>query len=135
VMHFEARGGVLASRQIVLDTDPTRIDGHGTVNLKDETIDATLQGKPKHFQFLHLNAPITVSGKLDSPGVGVESKPAITQGVIGAGLGLLSPLASILAFIDPGLAKDANCAGLLADAKNQGAPVKPSAVNKAPPAK
>jgi len=67
--------------------------------------------------------------------VGVESKPAIAQGVIGAGLGLLAPLASILAFIDPGLAKDANCAGLLADAKNQGAPVKPSAVNKAPPAK
>ena len=131
VMHFGVRDGLLASQQIVLDTDPTRIDGHGTVNLKDETMNVTLQGKPKHFQFLHLNAPITMSGKLDAPKLGVDSKPAITQGAIGAGLGLLSPFAAILAFIDPGLAKDANCAGLLADAKSQGAPVKDSAVNKA----
>ena len=131
VMHFGAREGVLASQQIVLDTDPTRIDGHGTVNLKDETMNVTLQGKPKHFQFLHLNAPITMSGKLASPGLGVDSKPIVAQGAIGAGLGLLSPFAAILAFIDPGLAKDANCAGLLADAKGQGAPVKDSAVSKA----
>jgi hypothetical protein len=62
----------------------------------------------------------------------------VTQGVIGAGLGLLSPLASLFAFIDPGLAKDANCAGILTDARNQGAPVKSSAVRgarKAQPAK
>jgi hypothetical protein len=61
----------------------------------------------------------------------VDSKSLIAQGAIGAGLALLSPIASILAFIDPGLAKDANCAGLLADAKSQGAPVKASAVTKA----
>lgn len=131
VMNFGARDGMLGSQQIVLDTDPTRIDGHGTINLKDETVNITLQGKPKHFQFLHLNAPITMSGKLESPGLGVDSKPAIAQGAFGAGLGLLSPFAAILAFIDPGLAKDANCAGLLADAKGQGAPVKDTAVNKA----
>jgi len=32
-------------------------------------------------------------------------------------LGLINPFAAILAFIDPGLAKDANCAPLLADAR------------------
>jgi hypothetical protein len=98
----------------------------------------TLQGKPKHFQFLHLNAPITLSGKLAAPVLGVDSKPVLTQGAIGAGLALLSPFAAILAFVDPGLAKDANCAGILADARAQGAPVKASAVNKAqsaPPSK
>jgi uncharacterized protein involved in outer membrane biogenesis len=131
VMHFGAKDGMLTSQQIVLDTDPTRIDGRGTVNLKDETVNVTLQGKPKHFQFLHLNAPITMSGKLASPNLGVDSKPILAQGAIGAGLGLLSPFAAILAFIDPGLAKDANCAGLLEGAKGQGAPVKDSALNKA----
>lgn len=124
VMHFDARDGILGSRQIVLDTDPTRIDGQGTVNLKDETVNLTLQGAPKHFQLLHLNAPITLSGKLQSPAIGVDSKPALTQGALGVGLGLLTPFAAILAFVDPGLAKDADCAELLADAKNQGAPVK-----------
>jgi hypothetical protein len=123
-MHFDAKDGVLGSQQIVLDTEPTRIDGHGSVDLKDETVDLTLQGKPKHFQLLHLNAPITLSGKLQAPAIGVDTKPALTQGAIGAGLALLSPLAALLVFVDPGLAKDANCAGLLADAKSQGAPVR-----------
>jgi uncharacterized protein involved in outer membrane biogenesis len=138
VVHFDARNGVLDSQQLILDTDPTRLDGHGTVNLKDETVNLTFQGRPKHFQFLRMRAPITVSGKLAAPALGVDTKPAITQGAIGAGLGLLSPFAAILAFIDPGLAKDANCAGLLADARSQGAPVKASAVSKAqaaPPSK
>jgi hypothetical protein len=32
-------------------------------------------------------------------------------------------LAAILPFVDPGLAKDANCAGLVSEAKAKGAPV------------
>ena len=126
---------MLSSQQIVLDTDPTRLDGQGNVNLKDETLNLTLQGKPKHFQFLHLNAPISVTGKLASPSLGIDAKPAITQGAIGAGLALLSPFAALLAFVDPGLAKDANCASLLAQARDQGAPVKASALRQAQPAK
>jgi hypothetical protein len=35
---------------------------------------------------------------------------------------LATPLASVLAFIDPGLAKDADCGALLAEAERQGAP-------------
>ena len=34
---------------------------------------------------------------------------------------LATPLASVLAFIDPGLAKDADCGSLLAEAQRQGA--------------
>ena len=131
VLSFDARGGVLGSQRILLDTDPTRVEGNGSINLKDETMNLTMKGQPKHFELLHLRAPITVSGKLGSPTVGVDAKSAVTQGVIGAGLGLLSPLASLFAFIDPGLAEDANCAGILADARNQGAPVKSSAVKGA----
>ena len=131
VMNFSARDGVLSTQQMVLDTDPTRMDGKGSVNLKDETVDLTLQGKPKHFQILHLNAPVRLSGKLAHPVLGIDAKPAIAQGAIGAGLGLINPVAAILAFIDPGLAKDANCAAILADAKAQGAPVKAQAVKDA----
>ena len=131
VAGFTAKQGTLRAERFILDTDPVRVDGQGTVNLKDETVDLNLQGKPKNFQLLRLKAPIIVSGKLASPDVGIDPKPAITQGAIGVGLSLLSPLASILAFIDPNLAKDANCAGILSDAKSQGAPVKNSAVNKA----
>jgi hypothetical protein len=64
--------------------------------------------------------------------LGVQAGPAVAQGGIGLALGFLNPLASILAFIDPGLAKDANCGPLLAAAKAQGTPVKASAVRNAP---
>lgn len=132
VAHFEARQGVLSSRTFVIDTDPVRIDGSGTIDLRDETLSLKLQGKPKNFQFVRLRAPITVTGKLAHPALGIEAGSAIAQGGIAAALGLLNPLASILAFIDPGLAKDANCAPLLQTAKAQGAPVKAQAIRKAP---
>ena len=131
VAHFSAQNGLLTAQQFVFDTDPVRMDGQGTVNMKDESLDLTLQGKPKSFQILRVRAPITVTGSLAAPTLGFDARPALTQGVIGAGLALASPFAAILAFIDPGMAKNANCADALGTAKIQGAPVKQSAVNKA----
>jgi hypothetical protein len=64
--------------------------------------------------------------------LGVEAGGIAAQGGIGLALGLLNPFAAILAFVDPGLAKDVNCAPLLADAQAKGAPVKQSAVRNAP---
>jgi hypothetical protein len=101
------------------------------MNMRDETLDLQLQGKPKHFQLVRLRAPITVSGPWQHPSVGVKAQSAMAQAGIGAALGILNPFAAILAFVDPGLAKDANCGPLLADAKTNGAPVKPSAVKNA----
>jgi hypothetical protein len=49
------------------------------------------------------------------------------QGAEAAALGALAtPLAAILAFVDPGLAKDANCSALLEEARDKG--VRASAV-------
>jgi AsmA family protein len=131
VAHFSAKDGVMTAQQFVFDTDPVRMDGQGTVNMKDESLNLTLQGKPKSFQLFHLRAPISISGKLAAPSLGFDAKPAIAQAAIGVGLGLVNPFAGILAFVDPGMAKNANCADALSVAKTQGAPVKQSAVNKA----
>jgi AsmA family protein len=133
VASFDARQGVLTSQQVLIDTDPVRVEGGGTINMRDETLDMQLQGKPKNFQIVRLRAPITVKGPWQHPALGIKAGSAVAQGGIGAALGLLNPFAAILAFIDPGLAKDANCAPLLSQAKAQGAPVKQSAVRNAPP--
>ena len=132
VASFQAKDGVLASRQFVIDTDPVRVDGGGTIDMRDETLDLQLQGKPKHFQLMRLRAPITVTGGWAHPSLGVKAGPIAGQGGIVAALAFINPLASILAFIDPGLAKDANCGPLLATAKAQGAPVKTGAIKNAP---
>jgi uncharacterized protein involved in outer membrane biogenesis len=132
VAQFGAREGVLTAQGFVLDTDPVRVDGSGSINLRDETLDLKLQGKPKNFQFVRLRAPITVKGSMAHPALGVEAGAIAAQGGIAAALAFLNPLASVLAFIDPGLAKDAHCGTLLADAKAKGNPVKESAVRAAP---
>jgi uncharacterized protein involved in outer membrane biogenesis len=124
VVHFSAKNGILTSQKFIFDTDPVLVEGDGTLNLTDESMDMRLQGKPKHFQFFRLRAPISISGKLDHPALGVDAKPIVTQGALGAGLGVVNPLAAIFAFLDPGLAKNADCAGLISTARDQGAPVK-----------
>lgn len=132
VASFDAKNGVLASRGFVIDTDPVRIDAGGHINMADETLSLQLQGKPKNFQLVRLRAPITLTGPWAHPAVGIKAGEAIAQGGIAAALGFLSPLASIFAFVDPGLAKDANCGPLLAQARALGAPVKPAAIASAP---
>jgi uncharacterized protein involved in outer membrane biogenesis len=133
VANFDTKGGVMTARQFVLDTDPVRVDVKGSVDLRNETVDLTLAGKPKNFQLLRVRAPVTISGSLGAPTLGVDMKPALVQTGIGVALGLLLPPAAILAFIDPGLAKDANCAGILTDAKDEGAPVNARALRQAAP--
>jgi uncharacterized protein involved in outer membrane biogenesis len=129
VAQFDVRGGVASADRIVIDTGPVRIDGSGVVNLDQETLGFRLMGHPKRFQFVRLVAPITVSGPILHPKPTVAKGPAIGQAALGLALGAaLSPLAAILPFVDPGMAKDANCSALVSDGKQQGAPVRPSQV-------
>ena len=69
-------------------------------------------------------APITVKGAIKSPKIGVEAGTAVAQGGIAALLTTLTPLAVILPFVDLGLAKDAACGSLIANAGREGAPVR-----------
>lgn len=124
LVSFQARDGVLNSQNITLDTDVERGTGRGYINLKNETLGVTVAGDAKSIRLLRLNAPITVTGSLSHPKVGVEASRALGQGGIAVALGaLVNPVASLLATIDPGLAKNANCGALLSQAKANGAPV------------
>jgi uncharacterized protein involved in outer membrane biogenesis len=125
VADFAVKDGDVESRTVVLDTDVVRIAGRGKVDLGRERLDLALQGKPKKVSLVRLRTPIRIRGTFAQPALGVDAGKLAKQGGIAAALGvLLTPLASVLAFVDPGLAKDANCAALLDDAKHRGAPVR-----------
>lgn len=114
VADFRARNGVLTANRITIDTEPVLITGQGSVSLERESLALTFKGNPKKFRLVSLNAPITLNGSILKPRPGVQVGGTIAQGGIAAALGaLVAPLAAILPFIDPGLAKDANCAGLI----------------------
>ena len=128
VADFRADHGVLRARTFVVDTDVVMATGQGTVDLGTESLNLVVQGHSKKFRIGHLSAPITISGPIKSPKFGVKagSIPLQAAGAVGLGV-LLGPLAAVLPFVDPGLAKDADCVSLVSHAEQQGAPVKPSA--------
>lgn len=130
VAHFTANKGVLNADNIVFDTGPVLIAGSGSINMDTERMDFRVQGHPKKFRLVHLMLPVTASGPLRQPKLGVDPGKAIAQGGVAVALGsLLSPLASILPFIDAGLTKDANCGALLGEASQHGAPLKAAAAH------
>lgn len=114
---FEADKGQLNARMLVMDTTNVLITGRGDINLKTEKLDLALTGKPKKIRLLRLRSPVLVEGTLSKPKVGIDPKKTLLQAGAGTVLAtLLSPIGAILAFVDPGLAKNADCAALLAQA-------------------
>lgn len=124
VADFRTQGGVMRADNIVLDTGPVLVTGSGTVNLATERLNVKVQGHNKKFRLFHVLLPVKATGPLNAPSVGVDAGPAVAQAGVGASLAVLSPLAAIFPFVDPGLAKDANCAALVAQASGEGAPVR-----------
>jgi hypothetical protein len=124
LVHFQAQHGLFTAQQLLLDTDPVLVTGTGDIDLRNETMNITIAGKPKQFQLLHLNVPITVQGSLAHPTIVVKAGHAIAQAGIAAALGFVFPPAALLPFVDADLAKNANCTALVAQAGTRSALVK-----------
>jgi uncharacterized protein involved in outer membrane biogenesis len=125
VADFEVKDGVAQVANAVFDTGVVRAQGKGRIDLKNETLGLRLDGSPKKPRFLRVWAPITLKGTLLHPKPGVDAGKVAGQVGLAAAIGaVLAPLAAVLPFIEPGLAKDADCAALIGEAKSQGAPVK-----------
>jgi uncharacterized protein involved in outer membrane biogenesis len=121
VADFQARAGVLTADRLVLDTGVVTVTGSGDIDLRDESLDLSLKGKPKSFRLVRLSAPVTIKGDLAEPRIGVDVAKAAPQAAIGAAIGVFAaPVAAILPFVNPGLAKNADCAALLTQASDKG---------------
>jgi uncharacterized protein involved in outer membrane biogenesis len=121
VADFEARNGTLTAAQVVFDTNVVKVTGSGTINLADERIDLRFTGKPKKISFAKLNAPITVSGPLEGPKLGVDLAKAAPQAAAAVAIGVFAaPLAAIIPFVFPNTSKNADCAALLGAAAREG---------------
>jgi hypothetical protein len=122
VAEFRAHDGVLTAQRLLIDTGEVQAQGAGVIDLRNETLNLALAGKPKRFRLIHLAAPITLKGRLDDPKFGVDLGKAAPQLGVAVALGVFaSPLAAILPFISLGTAKDADCGALLAEAGADGA--------------
>jgi AsmA family protein len=99
VAEFEARDGTLTAKRIVADTAPVLISGEGQIHFDTETLDLAISGHPKSVRLFRFRAPVLVKGTLTHPSIDVQAKE--------------------LTLVDPGKAKDADCAALESEAASE----------------
>jgi hypothetical protein len=116
VAGFAAHNGMLGTQILVVDTDPALIIGDGTIHMDSEALDLTLHGHSKGSQLVQSSTSVLVRGTLSRPSMDIQGGKSIAQSAGAATLRvLLTPLASVLAFVHRGRPRDADC-GVLLDA-------------------
>ena len=78
---FDFNNGLGKSRAILFDTEQTRIDGNGTMNLRDETLDVLLDPTQKNQGFFSLYSAIRMQGALKHPVFTLDKNAAPRTGV------------------------------------------------------
>ena len=117
VAQFAVERGTMHAQNVVFDTTDVRITGEGQIRLGPEELDMSIKGEPKKLRLARLRTPVEINGHLRKPSIGINTGKTLKQGAIAGALAVLTPIAAAIAFIDPGLEKDENCATLLAEAK------------------
>ncbi|MGH1558453.1 hypothetical protein ACRAWD_13290 [Caulobacter segnis] len=116
------------------DTGVVLAKGRGAINLETERMDFRIEGDSKKPRLVRLFIPITIKGPFMAPKIGLDPSKAVGQGGIAAAWARSStrwpPCPS-----SPREAKDADCAGLVSEARQSGAPVKVAQTTPAKPKK
>jgi len=108
---FGVRDGLMTSRALAVDTTDTIVIGEGTVSLRDESLDLLLRPRPKDKSILVLRSPLRIGGTFKDPSFRPDFKALGLRGAVALALGSIAPPAALLATIETGPGKDANCGG------------------------
>ncbi len=111
---FSVKNGIAAADPILIDTQKNVILGRGGFSFKNETIDLALRADSKKFSLFAGQSPVGLGGYFAQPSLNVISPELVGRAGAGLGLGLVaSPFAAIIAFVDVGDAKAADCGPVL----------------------
>jgi uncharacterized protein involved in outer membrane biogenesis len=115
---FTVRNGVAKADPILIDTKKNVILGSGGFSFRDESLDLAVRADAKTFSLFSAQSPVGVDGYFAAPKIDPISGELLARA--GAGIGLAvaaTPIAGLLAFIDPGDAKAAQCGPVLSGAR------------------
>ena len=108
---FAIRDGVMTARALAFDTTDTLIVGEGNISLRDETFDLRLRPRPKDRSLFAFRSPLLVDGTFRDPAFHPDMKRVGLRAAIALTLGNIAPPAALLATLELGPGKDANCGG------------------------
>ena len=114
---FTVRNGIAAADPILIDTSKNVMLGRGGFSFRTEALDLAFRADGKKFSLFSGQSPVAINGYFAKPGIDVISPQLIGRAGAAVGLGVVvTPLASILAFVDVGDAKATACGPVLAGA-------------------
>ncbi len=115
---FTVRNGVAKADPILIDTKKNVIIGTGGFSFRDESLDLAVRADAKTFSLFSAQSPVGVDGYFAAPKIDPISGELLARAGAGIGLAIAAtPIAGLLAFIDPGDAKATQCGPVLAGAR------------------
>lgn len=117
VSAFSVEDGVATPSFMVIDTSVEKITTTGKVDFHDEKYDLYFKAQSKRPSPLALGGPIVVGGTFKQPSVHPAVVPLLGRVGAAVGLGMVAPPLALLALVDFGGATDADCRGLMEEAK------------------
>lgn len=116
IADFGVKQGVMQTGILVLDTDVSRIDGSGRIDLGQERIDLTVLPKTRKLSLVALRTPIHVQGSFAHPQVGLDKGKLALRGLGAIALGVINPALALIPLIDTADDAGSDCRRLLKEA-------------------
>jgi len=112
---FTVKDGVAAADPVLIDTDKNLMAIKGGFNFADESMNLQFRADGKKFSAFSGQSPVGIGGYFSAPAIHIVSPQLVERVGAAVALGVVAtPVASILAFVDPGDAKSAACGPVLA---------------------
>ena len=108
---FTVKNGVMNSRSLAFDTTDTIIVGEGNIDLRNEALALKLRPRPKDRSLFAFRSPLLVGGTFKAPTFRPDLKRVGLRGALALALGNIAPPAALLATLELGPGKDADCGG------------------------
>jgi len=114
---FTVRDGIAAADPILIDTDKNVMTAKGGFSFRDESLSLAFRADAKKFSLFSGQSPVGIGGYFAKPEIQIITPQLLTRAGAGLALGVVaSPIAALIAFVDPGDAKSAACGPVLAGA-------------------
>jgi uncharacterized protein involved in outer membrane biogenesis len=98
-----ATNGVMEPRLAVIDNRDSTVRINGNINLRDETMALRVVTQPKDWSPISLRTPITVTGPLGKPAVGIEARNLAGRVLGAVALGVAAgPAAAVIPLVEQG---------------------------------
>ena len=120
IADFAVKQGVMRPDILVLDTDVSRIDGSGRIDLGQERLDLTIVPKSRKLSLVALRTPIHVQGSFAHPQASLDKGRLAMRGLGALALGAVNPALALLPLIDAGRSVESECRRLIGEVRMPG---------------